>query len=148
MEQQAFLIAFSGSFSSALRWPQLDALWDKVTGRPSGWYIYHVGEPPPAAPVAPDALSRFIREVDELLRTQHDEDYCGIVYADSHQTPSFIKIYDPNNLGVVCGSSSNPPLPGWVLSRIPPVDLPSALRPTGTRRRWWAKLFNHNHSGL
>lgn len=142
MEQQEFLSAFKGSFSSALRWPQLDALWGKVSERPAGWYVYHVGEPPPSSPADPQMLARFIAELDELLRTEHDEDFCGIVYADSHQAPSLIKIYDPNNLGVVCGSSTNPPLPGWILSRIPPVDLPRALQPTQDRRRWWSNLFS------
>ena len=141
MEQEAFLTALMGSFSSALRWPQIDALWEKVAERPSGWYIYHVGEPPPSSPADPAALERFVAELDVLLRAEHDEDYCGIVYADNHQAPSLIKIYDPNRLGVVCGSSASPPLPGWVLTRIPPVDLSSALRPDGKRRRWWKNLF-------
>lgn len=141
MEQQGFLTVFNGSFSSALRWPQLDALWDKVAESSTGWYIYHVGESPPDLPASPDVLGRFIAEVDELLRTEHNEDYCGIVYTDSHEKPSLIKIYDPNNLGVVCGSSSTPPLPGWVLSRVAPVDLPRVLRPTQGRRRWWRNLF-------
>ena len=80
---------------------------------------------------------RFVDEIDQLLRREHDEDYCGIVYADDLGEPAMIKIYDPHNLGVVCGSSDHPPLPGWVMSRIAPVDLPAAQRPTGRRRRWW-----------
>ncbi len=71
----------------------------------------------------------------------HDERLCGIVYADDPRVPSLVKIYDPNNLGVVCGASSNPPLPGWVMSKLPPVDLPATqLVPKG-RRRWWQALF-------
>jgi len=63
--------------------------------------------------------------MDKLLRREHQEDYCGIVYANDLQTPGSIKIYDPNNLGVSCGYNDNPPLPGWIMSRIPPVDLPA-----------------------
>ena len=48
----------------------------------------------------------FVTEIDRLLRQDHAEDYCGIVYADDLQQPRFIKIYDPNNLGVSCGYSS------------------------------------------
>jgi len=51
-----------------------------------------------------------------------------------------VKIYDPHNLGVTCGYSDNPPLPGWVLSRLAPVDLEAARQPAG-RRRWWQRLF-------
>jgi len=135
-----YLVAFRGSFTSALRWPQLDSLWGRVRETPEGWYVYAVGEPPPNSPATADELLRFITEIDQLLRREHDEDYCGIVYADRLAAPSMIKIYDPNNLGVSCGYSDNPPLPGWVLSRLPPADLAAARQPAG-RRRWWQRLF-------
>lgn len=135
-----YLVAFRGSFTSALRWPQLDTLWDRVRAAPEGWFVYAVGEPPPVGTVTDTALLHFIDEIDRLLRREHDEDYCGIVYADNPAAPSMIKIYDPNNLGVTCGYSDNPPLPGWVLSRLPPVDL-EATRQTAGRRRWWQRLF-------
>ena len=138
--ENEFLAAFRGSFTSALRWPQLDALWKQVAAAPDGWYVYAVGEAPPDSVVEPAELLRFIEEVDQLLRREHDEEYCGIVYADDPQVPTMIKIYDPNNLGVSCGYSDNPPLPGWVLSRIPPVDLEADRQPAG-RRRWWQRLF-------
>jgi hypothetical protein len=86
-------------------------------------------------------LNRFITEIDNLLRSEHDEKYCGIVYADDLQAPSFVKIYDPHNLGVSCGYSDNPPLPGWILSKLPPVDLPAAQHVPKNRKRWWRALF-------
>lgn len=138
-----FLAAFRGSFTSALRWHQLDELWERVRERAdAGWYLYAIGEPPPSAPADADAVGRFIDEIDRLLRTEHDEDFCGIVYADDLGAPTMIKVYDPNNLGVVCGFSDNPPLPGWVMSLLPPVDLPAALPPKG-RRRWWQRVLGH-----
>lgn len=136
-----YLSAFRGSFTSALRWPQLDALWGQVRAQPEGWFLYAVGEPPPRAPATSADLLRFIEEIDRLLRREHDEDYCGIVYADDPAAPTMVKIYDPNNLGVSCGYSDNPPLPGWVLSRLAPVDLAAARQPAG-RRRWWKRLFS------
>lgn len=136
-----YLAAFRGGFTSALRWPQLDALWERVRAAPDGWFVYAVGEEPPTAPVEAGKLLAFIDEIDALLRREHDEDYCGIVYADDPAAPTMIKIYDPNNLGVVCGSSDHPPLPGWVLSHLAPVDLPAAQAPPGGRRRWWRRLF-------
>lgn len=135
-----FLAAFRGSFTSALRWPQLDALWERVRAAPDGWYLYAVGEAPPGKAADAAATLRFIDEIDALLRREHEHDYCGIVYADDPADPGMIKIYDPNNLGVSCGYSDNPPLPGWVMSRIAPVDLPASRQPAG-RRRWWQRLF-------
>ena len=136
-----FAAAFRGSFRGVLRWPQLDALWETVkAGAGEDWYIYAVGEPPPDTPADAAALERFVDEVDALLRKEHKEDYCGVVYADDFEEPAFVKIFDPNNLGVSCGFSDNPPLPGWILSKLPPSDLP-ALRQTGSRRRWWEAIF-------
>ncbi|MES0328617.1 MAG: hypothetical protein ABUK13_10570, partial [Gammaproteobacteria bacterium] len=106
------------------------------------WFIYAVGEVPPEAPASETHLCKFIDEIDVLLRKEHDEDYCGIVYTDNKETPAFIKIFDPNNLGVSCGFSDNPPLPGWILSRIKPVELEAALNPPNNRRKWWQKIFD------
>ncbi|MEX2367742.1 MAG: hypothetical protein WD601_14160 [Pseudohongiellaceae bacterium] len=146
MTQPTYLEAFRGSFTSTLRWPQLDQLWQTLREQDKAWYIYAVGEAPPEQPVNAQQLETFISEIDTLLRREHDEDYCGIVYADRLDDPAFIKIYDPNNLGVSCGFSTHPPLPGWVLSLIKPVDLQTAMPPPGNRRRWWQKLFSSRDS--
>ncbi len=140
-EMHPFLAAFHGGFSGVLRWAQLDALWEALLA-PVGkrWYIYAVGEKPPGDPATTDEFQHFIQEIDQKLRKEHEEDYCGIIYADNLDDPSFIKIYDSGNLGVVCGFSEHPPLPGWILSTIPPVDLTDALTPPATRRRWWRRL--------
>ena len=138
-----FLNAYRGSFTSMMRWPHLDDFWDLLNNQADdNWYIYAVGELPPSAPVTKNKLISFIKEIDILLHKDHTEDYCGIVYADDKQHPSFIKIYDPNNLGVSCGFSDNPPLPGWILSKIQPIELELALNPPNNRRRWWKRLFN------
>ena len=138
----SFLTAFRGSFTGILRWPQLDELWDVfLSSDLTGWYIYAVGETPPDTIADEAQLKLFIEEIDKLLRQEHQEDYCGVVYVDNKQAPEFIKIFDPNNMGVTCGFSDNPPLPGWILCKIPPVDLPAALPAPGNRRRWWERLF-------
>ena len=141
-QQHPFSLAFRGSFTGILRWHQLDALWDLLRQQESSsWYIYAVGETPPEHPVSHDQLITFIDEIDQLLHQEHDHDYCGVVYADNPQDPVFIKIFDPNNLGVSCGFSDNPPLPGWILSHLKPIDLPTAFPPPGNRKRWWQRLF-------
>ncbi|EGV50252.1 hypothetical protein [Candidatus Endoriftia persephonae] len=142
-EQQHYLVAFRGSFTSALRWHHLDDLWGVLReDAEGGWYVYAVGETPPSTVLDSAAFNRFISEIDTLLREEHKENYCGIVYADDLRQPSFVKIYDPNNLGVSCGYSDNPPLPGWVLSKIPPVDLPATQQLPNNRKRWWRRLFS------
>jgi hypothetical protein len=100
-----------------------------------------VGEPPPQQPVSAASLQKFLTEIDQLLRSEHEEDYCGVVFADSMEAPRFVKIFDPNNLGVSCGFSTHPPLPGWILSKLPPVDLKTPLAMPRNRRHWWQRLF-------
>jgi len=137
-----FRAAFKSTFSGVLRWEQLDVLWDKLRADANGdWYLYAVGEEPPAETVSRQAMLGFIDEVDALLRREHEEEYCGIVYVDDKDEPSFVKIFDPNNLGVSCGYSDNPPLPGWILSKLAPTDLQAPMPQPGNRRRWWQRLF-------
>lgn len=142
--EDPFRVAFRGRFENILRWEQLDAFW-QVLERDAGggWHIYAVGEQPPVQPASAERLKKFLSEIGALLRSEHTEEYCGIVYTDSIATPAFVKIFDPNNLGVSCGYSNNPPLPGWILSKLPPADLKSPAPLPGNRRRWWQRLFTH-----
>jgi hypothetical protein len=131
---------FTGRLWSVMSWTQLDAFWQRIDPA-AGWYVYAVGETPPSNQASAEAMNAFLTQIDALLRKEHHHDYCGIVYADNLETPSFVKIFDPNNLGVSCGFSDNPPLPGWILCRVPPEDLkPTGPLPEG-RKRWWRALF-------
>lgn len=139
--QNEFNRQMSGLLYSLLEWGQLTAFWTKVDCG-AGWYLYAVGEAVPAAPATSAQVEQFIVEMDALLRRDHDESYCGIVYADNLEKPSFIKIYDPNHLGSSCGSSQNKILPGWVMSQIPPVELQLKYTLPANRKRWWQGLFS------
>jgi len=142
ISNDAFYKAFRGNFTSLLSWQQLDEFWNVVRQKAGGgWYIYAIGTPVPTQPSTSEAVAKFITEVDALLRNDHHEDYCGIVYADSKENPTLVKIFDPNNLGVSCGFSNNPPLPGWVLSLIPPQPLESKRPLPAGRHRWWQALW-------
>ncbi len=140
-----FYTHFTGSFQGILKWSNLDALWETVKASKQAWYIYAIGEQPPEKPATHDDLQHFIEEINRLLRREHGEKYCGIVYTDDIQEPGFIKIFDPNNIGTSCSIAKTPPLPGWILSVTPPIDLPDKLLQKTfqdkSRKRWWNKLF-------
>lgn len=137
-----FLHVFRGGFQGVLRWPQLDQLWATVLNDPhSQWYLYAVGAEPPEQVASPVQVQQFIQELDGLLRREHAEDYCGIVYVDNFQQPSLIKIFDPHNLGTMCGSKGAQPLPAWIISQLKPIDLPHTVPMPQNRRRWWQQLF-------
>ena len=139
-----FMEKYQGRLIGVLRWEQLDELWEAIqSGNTDDWYAYHVGDEPPLTPCNSEQLHRFVEEIDKLLRQDHEEDYCGIVYTDDKTKPSFVKIYDPHNLGHVCGSSgAPPPLPGWIISKVQPIDLEAAMPPPGNRKSWWQKIFD------
>jgi hypothetical protein len=136
-----FAARMDGRFHGLLQWTDLDALWEKVRTTPEGWYASLIGEVPAKEPLSADALNKLVCELDTLLRHEHDYDYCGIVYVDDPSNPAFIKIYDPHNLGTLCGSSGVRIPPRWVLSRIQPtLIVDDAPLPNG-RRRWWQRLL-------
>jgi hypothetical protein len=125
-----------------LSWEQLDQLWQTLASMADdAWYVYTIGETPPTEPFTAARFRHFLDEINTLLVLEHQEDYCGIVYADDLDNPSFVKVFDPNNLGVVCGYSDNPPLPGWTISRIPPQDLLAPAPLPGGRKRWWRRIL-------
>ena len=134
---------FSGSFYGVLKWTNLDELWQKIKSQADAdWYIYSPGHDVPESTVTNERLFTFIDEINDLLHKEHEKDYCVIVYVDDKDKPSFVKIFDPNNLGVSCGFSDNPPLPGWILSKIKPMALENSVAPTQSRQRWWNKIFS------
>ena len=141
MSAPTFAEQYHGALVCILRWPQLDQLWQWLREQPAGWYVYQIGEEPPEAPLDAEALQVVLEELDALLRHDHREDYCGIVYVDDPTAPTFIKVYDPNNLGASCGSSGRVIPPRWLISRTPPERVEDEGPTPGNRRRWWQRLF-------
>jgi hypothetical protein len=134
----AFHARLKGSFKGMLQWQQLDELWARV--KCGSWYIYQIGEALPAAALSGDELARRIAALDELLRREHDYNYCGIVYADDVEQPTLIKVYDPNNMGSACSGNAPPAPPGWILSTTPPAAIEAHAPTPNARKRWW-QLF-------
>ena len=137
-----FFRLYHGDSKGALRWDQFDVLIAHVSANAErGWYIYDTQTAPPSAPLAALELREKLAEISSDVKRRHAEDYCGIAYANDLISPVFIKIFDPDNLGVVCGYSDAPPLPRWLISRCAPRDIhaPSRPPPSGWRA-WWARI--------
>ena len=143
-EPTEFQRLYTGRLWSVLAWDQLTALWQRIDPA-AGWYLLAVGVPPAPtfgmAPADAASVSAFVERIDALLRADHRESYCGIVYADDLENPSLIKIYDPNKLGSSCGSSKTPHPPGWIMSRLPPDEIIATRAAPENRKRWWQGLL-------
>ena len=138
-----FLEKYNGFLRGAMKWENLEELWSSIRDQKNaGWYIYALGHELPEKFADGDEVERFITRMDELLREEHDEDYCGIVYTDDFSHPTMVKIFDPHNLGVSCGSSKTPPLPGWIMSLSKPESIVEDILVPGNRKRWWSKIWN------
>ena len=130
-----------GYLRGMLHWEQLDALWLRIRAEPQGWYVSQLGEAAPAVPLDAQALLRFVDEIDVLLRREHQQTFCGIVYADLPEEPTFVKIFDPHEMGSMCSCSREPVLPRWVLSRCRPDALGGDVPAAGAHRPWWSRLW-------
>ncbi|HFB54733.1 MAG TPA: hypothetical protein ENJ46_02325 [Hellea balneolensis] len=135
-EETDFAKRLHGRFEGILQWSDLDALWKNVYKGQQEWYVYEVGMDVPDAPLAGKKLKTAIEEIDKILRDNHDEDYCGIVYADAPSAPTLIKVFGPKNLGASCGSSGSKVWPRWIISHMVPtavgVQLDDERKP-----KWW-----------
>jgi len=139
MKDHPYKIASLGFLKGIRQWHEFDTFWEKLEELNDGqWFVYDTNQSPPTTPTNKSDFLVFLKHTNQLLHEQHHEDYCGIVYVDNMQQPSFIKIYAPTNLGVVCGFSDNPPFPGWILSKIEPCDLhePEPIS-------FWKKCLHH-----
>ena len=128
--------SLNGRFEGILRWPDLDALWGNVKDSATLWYIYEVGTDVPDSQIPADMLAGEIDKIDKILRDNHDEDYCGIVYVDDPDAPTLIKVFGPKNLGTSCGSSGSKTWPRWILSHMPPTEIGIRLDDKG-KPAWW-----------
>lgn len=138
-----FISKFEGSLVGLLQWSDWEAMKAVLSQtQNAGWYVYFVGHEVPSAPVSADHFVHFLNEIDYLLHKDHEEPYLGIVYADDPNNPEFITIYDPNNLGSTCGWIGYRVLPGWILSRVLPLDLQVKVPLPNNRKRWWQHVFS------
>jgi len=142
MTESTYVKMFRGAFINMLRWKQFDALWERLHHEQNDWYVYELEAEVPEQTLEKTQWKAFLDAFSIKIREQHGEDYCGIVYVDNPEHPTYIKIYDPNNLGVVCGiSDMPPPLPGWILSQEPPNKINRDIFIVIKRKPWWKFLW-------
>lgn len=120
---------FKGRFMGIMQWEDCHALLETLHNNPSDWYVYDTLDTMPDSVMDSAKFCDQINQIKSILDSEHDERYCGIVYADDLKNPSFVKIFHPNNLGKTCGSSEHPPMPQWLISKEKPMDVVAEFGP-------------------
>lgn len=139
-----FSDTFNGKFYGVLNWAKVDEHWARLRANNKGWYVWQTGEQPPQEPLTGEAMSSFLDEAYGFLKTQDRMDRAGFMYVDEPDSPQFIKVFDPRNMGAACAASAGPVLPYWVISRMKPVALtqntppPQPKKLTSGRKNWWS----------
>ena len=142
LDKSNFIELFKGKFYGVLRWHHLEHIWDVVKSKKDqGWYVYEINKDIPSKLTIEDALVTEIDLIDKHLRKEHDEEYCGIVYADDLQNPEFIKVFDPKSLGTSCSIAKTPPLPKWIISKVKPEELTVKIEESNKPKHWLGNLF-------
>ncbi|MDC0390225.1 hypothetical protein OAM42_00050 [Candidatus Thioglobus sp.] len=114
---------FKGRFIGIMQLDDCDTLLQTLVNNPDDWFFYDTLKSMPSTALDASEFVDSIKQIKSIVNDEHDERYCGIVYADDLKNPTFIKIFHPKNLGKSCGSSENPPIPQWLISKEKPMDV-------------------------
>ncbi|WPE18768.1 hypothetical protein [Candidatus Thioglobus autotrophicus] len=120
---------FKGRFVGIMQLDDCDQLLQTLINTPNNWFVYDTLQPMPSKCLGADDFVKKIKQIKSIVDDEHDERYCGIVYADDVKKPTFVKIFHPKNLGKTCGSSENPPMPQWIISKEKPMDVVAEFGP-------------------
>jgi hypothetical protein len=136
-----YIDEFQGRFIGIMQWDDCHELFNKLIDRPTDWFLYDTLTTVPTSTVDTQNFKKNIHEIKKILTEEHQERYCGIVYTNNLEDPSFVKIFHPNNLGKSCGSSEHPPIPQWLLSKTPPIDVIEKFGPPEKEKGFVSKFL-------
>jgi hypothetical protein len=124
----SYLENFRGRFIGLLRWDDCDELLEILKSDPSDWYVYDTLTEVPDVVLTAELFLLKLAEMKEILVADHKGKRCGTVFTNDLNKPTFVKIFNPNNLGKVCGGSDSPAIPQWLLSKEKPADIAEAYK--------------------
>lgn len=116
---------YQGRASGLLHWPEVDAFWATLSQTPSGWYVYDLETPPPENPHSPADFSTALKAAQSLVNARRDRSHSGAIYIDNRETPAFIKVFDPSNMGTSCGGAHDMIFPRYIFSKAKPEPRPA-----------------------
>jgi len=143
----SFEALYHGYLKGLLQWQQFDTLWAHLRANADGWFVRDFsGTDIPEAPMRAEEFRTFLDEAEAFLRRRHRENYCGFIYLDDLENPTFIKVFDPRKMGTSCSCSTEPVPPRWTISRQKPelvADRAPAAPETPRGTGLLARLFGN-----
>lgn len=131
LPQTPFWSKFNGRFSGLLNWQDVDQLWEVLSASRDDWYVFDMDGDLPNQCANATEFANFLSVTLAFLRKRLRGNHVGFVYTDNRVHPQFVKIFDPQKMGVSCGVSSARVFPRWTLSMIAPdLPLPIEKEPT------------------
>lgn len=118
---QIFIDKFHKRYIGIMQWDDFEGFWQGLKNQTQDWFLYDTNTPPPRK--ISENIKQTLDNIHKIIKEEHQERYCGLIFTDDLKTPTLVKIFHPNNLGKSCGSSEYPALPRWILSKIPPIDI-------------------------
>jgi hypothetical protein len=110
-----YLAQFQDRFIGIMQWEDCHALFEKLSNNSNDWYLYNTSKVVPKTVVNANDFLNAINNIKKVIKSEHQERYCGIVYTNDLNNPDFVKIFHPNNLGKSCGSSEIPIV--WIVAK-------------------------------
>jgi len=129
LPESDFWQLFLSRSSGILRWEDMDAFWQDMQVATGDWYVFDPSEDAPIAPLSGAALQAELKAAHKLVYARRELPMSGAVYVDNREAPSFIKVFDPSNMGSSCSCSTEPVMPRYIFSRAKPDSLPLAPPP-------------------
>lgn len=140
MEHIPFSQRLNGRFDGMVRLTDVDKLHADITAN-NGWYLVCPDEALPRDSVSGQEASSHLQGlVQEILREERGV-WTTMIYVQSAEDPTIIKVFHPRRAGCGCGPSMNVK-PWWVLSRVSPEEVPAWSQTACTspaKSSWWQR---------
>ena len=88
-----FIERFNGRFNGIMNLEECYEFFNSLKSNPCDWYFYDTDESPSLETLSKESFIQTIEEIKNIIKTDHSESYCGLVYVDDLSNPQFFKIF-------------------------------------------------------
>jgi TusA-related sulfurtransferase len=118
-----------GTLAGIIDWQVLDQIFSIIqNSNDAKWRLYSNETPMPGVTDAKvvdtrGGVASSLTALNAYLRQAHPRNYCGLVFTDSLNEPTLLRVFDPKFVTSMCNIYGNTPEPGWVISTMDAAQL-------------------------